>query len=119
MLVLTVYAKSKEKHIGCFLFTSNYIHFLVAFPVAHRGPVAVEINQSAIWLYDGDQQEERQLFGSQEWTMFINANVSSPSILTELVTREAGPTARPINVSVDSNYTAIVVACKVSRTCYK
>ena len=53
--------------------------------------------------------------------MFINANVSSPSILTELVTREAGPTARPINVrlSVDSNYSAIVVACKVSRTCYK
>ena len=45
-----------------------------------------------------------------------NNDVNSPSEPSELVvTREAAPTAAPINVQVvDSNYTAIVVAWEVS-----
>ena len=90
-------------------------------------------------------QVERRQFGSQDWTVFgtvgalattqVNAtglypftayqfrvlsvnnnDVNSPSEPSELVvTREAAPTAAPINVQVvDSNYTAIVVAWEVS-----
>ena len=90
-------------------------------------------------------QVERQQFGSQEWKgcskvgalattqinvtdlypftayqfrvlSFNNANASSASEPSELVvTREAAPTASPINViAVESNYTAIAVEWEVS-----
>ena len=91
-------------------------------------------------------QVERRQFGRQNWTVIAtvgaltttqanatglypftayqfrvlsvnNNNVSSPSEPSELVvTREAAPTATPINVKVvDSNDNAIVVTWEVSR----